>query len=98
MSLAAVPEGIDPVQVRGYLESLPGVTAAHDLHIWAMSTSETALTCHLVMPKGHPGDAFLAEISHELHRRFGSGTRACRSNSPMPARAPSRRNTWFRAI
>jgi cobalt-zinc-cadmium efflux system protein len=73
MSLAAVPEGIDPLQVRNYLENLPGVTASHDLHIWAMSTSETALTCHLVMPQGHPGDAFLAEIFHELHHRFKIG-------------------------
>ena len=70
MSLAAVPEGIDPLQVRAYLEGLPGVEAAHDLHIWAMSTTHTALTCHLVMPNGHPGDAFLAEISHELRHRF----------------------------
>jgi cobalt-zinc-cadmium efflux system protein len=70
LSLAAVPEGIDPLQVCAYLESLPGVKAAHDLHIWAMSTRDTALTCHLVMPKGHPGDAFLAEISHELQHRF----------------------------
>ena len=70
LSLAGVPEGIDPLRVRTYLESLPGVKAAHDLHIWAMSTTETALTCHLVMPGGHPGDAFLAEISHELHHRF----------------------------
>jgi cobalt-zinc-cadmium efflux system protein len=73
MSLAGVPRGIDPLQVRAYLESLPGVTAAHDLHIWAMSTSETALTCHLVMPKGHPGDAFLADISRALHHRFRIG-------------------------
>jgi cobalt-zinc-cadmium efflux system protein len=70
MSLAAVPEGIDPLQVRRYLEGRPGVKAAHDLHIWAMSTTETALTCHLVMPNGHPGDAFFAEISHELQHRF----------------------------
>jgi cobalt-zinc-cadmium efflux system protein len=73
MSLAAVPRGIDPSQVRAYLEALPGVTAVHDLHIWAMSTSETALTCHLVMPEGHPGDTFLAETSHVLHHRFEIG-------------------------
>jgi len=70
LSLAAVPDGIDPLQVCAYLESLPGVKTAHDLHIWAMSTRDTALTCHLVMPNGHPGDAFLAEISHELQHRF----------------------------
>jgi cobalt-zinc-cadmium efflux system protein len=70
MSLAAVPPDIDPVKVRRYLESLPGVTAAHDLHIWCMSTTERALTCHLIMPAGHPGDAFLGRVSQELHQRF----------------------------
>jgi len=73
LSLAAVPRGIDPFQVRLYLESLPGVKAIHDLHIWAISTTETALTCHLVMPGGHPGDAFLEATSQELHHRFKIG-------------------------
>ncbi|CAN5314876.1 cation diffusion facilitator family transporter [soil metagenome] len=59
MSLGAVPSGIDPVAVRGYLEKRPGVTEVCDLHIWPMSTTEAALTCHLVMPAGKPGDAFL---------------------------------------
>jgi cobalt-zinc-cadmium efflux system protein len=67
----AVPPAIKPAQVRGYLEKLPGVASIHDLHIWAMSTTETALTVHLVLPKGHPGDAFLAEVCHELDHRFG---------------------------
>jgi cobalt-zinc-cadmium efflux system protein len=71
MSLAAVPDDIDPLQVRAYFESLPGVSGTHDLHIWAMSTSHTALTCHLVMPNGHPGDAFLSNVSQTLHVRFG---------------------------
>jgi cobalt-zinc-cadmium efflux system protein len=70
MSLQAVPHEIEPEEVRGYLKSLPGVTAVHDLHIWAMSTTETAITCHLVMPAGHPGDAFLNQVCHELHHRF----------------------------
>jgi cobalt-zinc-cadmium efflux system protein len=61
------------MQVRAYLETQTGVEATHDLHIWAMSTTETALTCHLVMPKGHPGDAFLTELAHQLHLRFGIG-------------------------
>jgi cobalt-zinc-cadmium efflux system protein len=47
------------------------VEGSHDLHIWSMSTTETALTCHLVMPKGHPGDAFLGELARELQQRFG---------------------------
>jgi cobalt-zinc-cadmium efflux system protein len=73
LCLAAVPAGIDPLKVRIYLEGLPGVTAVHDLHVWAMSTTETALTCHLVMPKGHPGDAFLADVSRQLHDHFDIG-------------------------
>jgi cobalt-zinc-cadmium efflux system protein len=71
LALAAVPEGIDAAAVRAHLERLPGVAALHDLHIWGMSTTETALTCHLVMPAGHPGDAALNAITHELHTRFG---------------------------
>jgi len=69
-SLSAVPSTIDPEKVAAYLRGLPGVEGIHDLHIWAMSTTETALTCHLVMPKGHPGDNFLRRLSHELHDRF----------------------------
>jgi cobalt-zinc-cadmium efflux system protein len=67
----AVPAGIEPLAVRTYLAELPGVTGVHDLHIWAMSTTETALTVHLVMPAGHPGDAFLARVVRELHDNFG---------------------------
>ena len=76
MSLLAVPKGISEKAVRDYLAALPGVDAVHDLHIWPMSTTETALTAHLVMPQGHPGDAFLTEISHELehHHRIGHAT------------------------
>jgi cobalt-zinc-cadmium efflux system protein len=70
LSMDAVPEEIDPADVRAFLESLTGVESVHDLHIWAMSTTEVALTCHLVMPGGHPGDAFLAQVSHELDDRF----------------------------
>jgi cobalt-zinc-cadmium efflux system protein len=69
-SLSAVPSAIDPENLAAYLRGLPGVEGIHDLHIWAMSTTETALTCHLVMPKGHPGDNFLRTLSHELHDRF----------------------------
>lgn len=73
MSLAAVPAVIDPDQVRDYLTKLPGVASIHDLHIWPMSTTETALTAHLVTPAGHPGDAFLADTCHELNHRFKIG-------------------------
>jgi cobalt-zinc-cadmium efflux system protein len=71
LALDAVPEGVDAAAVRAHLEGLPGVAALHDLHIWGMSTTETALTCHLVMPGGHPGDAALGAITEHLRTRFG---------------------------
>lgn len=71
LALDAVPEGISPQAVQTYLAERRGVTQVHDLHIWAMSTTETALTAHLVMPSGYPGDAFLAETCKELHDHFG---------------------------
>lgn len=71
LSLAAVPRGIDPAAVRAFLSKLPGVTQVHDLHIWGMSTTEVALTCHLVMPGGSPGDPFLVDLAHELQHDFG---------------------------
>lgn len=70
-ALDAVPSHIDPVEVRQYLERLPGVSEAHDLHIWGLSTTEVALTVHLVMPDGPADDAFLARLNHELLERFG---------------------------
>jgi cobalt-zinc-cadmium efflux system protein len=71
MALDAVPAGIDPAAVRAHLGAVAGVCAVHDLHIWPMSTTETALTCHLVMPAGHPGDHGLAMLAAELNARFG---------------------------
>ncbi|MCB2078820.1 MAG: cation transporter [Novosphingobium sp.] len=73
MGMLAVPDGIDELEVRAYLSSQPGITAVHDLHIWPMSTTETALTAHVVMPAGHPGDAFLHDLAHDLKHRFGIG-------------------------
>ena len=73
MGLLAVPEGIDEAAVRTYLGALPGVTRVHDLHIWPMSTTETAFTAHLVMPGGHPGDAFLRAVAHELEHGYRIG-------------------------
>jgi cobalt-zinc-cadmium efflux system protein len=70
MSMAAAPAAIDPAAVRTFLAGRPGVAAVHDLHIWPMSTTETALTCHLVMPDGHPGDAFLHDLAGDLLKRF----------------------------
>ncbi len=71
LAVDAVPSGIEPRAVQTYLAELPGVVAVHDLHIWAMSTTETALTAHLIVPTGNPGDAFLSRLSMELHDKFG---------------------------
>jgi len=73
MSLDRVPESIAPRDVEAALVALPGVTLIHDLHIWSMSTTEVALTCHLVMPGGCPNDAFLHEASAMLHDKFEIG-------------------------
>lgn len=73
LALHAVPKGIDASQVKRYLASLSGVCEVHDLHIWGMSTTETALTAHLIMPQGHAGDEFLDQITKDLHDRFHIG-------------------------
>ncbi|HXR59055.1 MAG TPA: cation diffusion facilitator family transporter [Burkholderiales bacterium] len=73
LSLHAVPPHVDADAVRGYLVATAGVTEIHDLHIWGMSTTETALTVHLVMPQGHPGDAVLAQLCHDLRERYRIG-------------------------
>ena len=67
----AVPEGIDPADVLSYLQGLPGVTAVHDLHIWGMSTTESALTAHLVKPNPEDDDAIIEQAGKEIHDRFG---------------------------
>lgn len=71
LALDAAPRGIDVAAVRDYLANLPGVADVHDLHIWAMSTTETALTVHLVLPDAQDGNALLGEVARELHDRFG---------------------------
>ncbi|MDD2834453.1 MAG: cation diffusion facilitator family transporter [Methylotenera sp.] len=68
-----VPASINLLKVRAYLESLSGVENVHDLHVWAMGTSQIALTAHLVMPKGSSGDAFLEDVTEGLHEQFGIG-------------------------
>lgn len=65
-----VPESVVLAEVDTLLRAQPGVDDVHDLHVWAMSTTGTALTAHLVMPGGHPGDAFLERVGRELHDRF----------------------------
>lgn len=71
MALAGVPRGIDPDAVEAHLLGLPGVARIHDLHIWPMSTTEFALTAHLVIPAGFPGDTFLADCAHGVAHGFG---------------------------
>jgi cobalt-zinc-cadmium efflux system protein len=65
-----VPASVDLHAVQACLEALPGVDRVHDLHVWAMGTSEIAMTAHLVMPVGHPDDAFFREAARQLHDRF----------------------------
>jgi len=72
LMLDAVPEGIDPSAVKAFLGALPGVVEVHDLHIWAMSTTETALTAHVVMPTAAAsGPTFLSDVSCKLRDMFG---------------------------
>ena len=73
MALAGVPRGIEAEEVEAHLLALPGVARVHDLHIWPMSTTEYALTAHLVMPDGFPGDRFLADCAHGIEHRFRIG-------------------------
>jgi len=65
-----VPESVVLADVDALLRALPGVAEVHDLHVWAMSTTDIALTAHLVMPAGCPGDGFLEQIAHQLHEHF----------------------------
>jgi cobalt-zinc-cadmium efflux system protein len=73
LAMDAVPEGIDAQAVEAYLGALPGVAAVHDLHIWGMSTTEVALTAHLVMPEPPADDKLLGDVCHELRHRFEIG-------------------------
>lgn len=71
LAMDAVPGHIDAEAVSGFLSIQPGVAEVHDLHIWGMSTTEAALTAHLVMPDPDIDDGFLHSLSDELHHRFG---------------------------
>lgn len=70
LSIHGVPPGIDVDQVRRALANMPGVVSVHDLHIWPISTTQTALSAHLVMPAGHPGDDFLRIANETLNHDF----------------------------
>jgi cobalt-zinc-cadmium efflux system protein len=84
LSLHAVPHGIVLSDVQAALEKLPGVERVYHLHVWAVSTTETALTCHMVMSGGHPGDTFLREAQEMLRRRFGIGHATCQIEVGVP--------------
>ena len=73
LALHGVPPGVELDAVRTRLAGLPGVTQTHHVHIWPVSTTETALTAHLLCPAGHPGDAFLNDAAHMLEHDFGIG-------------------------
>jgi cobalt-zinc-cadmium efflux system protein len=73
MAIDTVPAQINPDQVTTYLSELPGVTQVHDLHIWPLSTTSTALTAHLVRPEAVIDDGFNARIAAELQSKFGIG-------------------------
>ena len=71
MSLQATPPGIDPEEIGTFLRGREGVQDIHDLHVWPMSTTETALTVHLLIPGGFPGDTFTAGVAAALKEKFG---------------------------
>ena len=70
LAFDGVPDSIDFVEVKKYLKALPGVQEVFDLHIWALSSTEVALTAHLQIPKGSPGDQFLKQVSEDLRSKF----------------------------
>ncbi len=70
LAIDAVPRGLDPEKIRAWLMAQPGVEGMHDLHIWPMSTTETALTAHLLMPEPPAGDEFLHELAQQLQKQF----------------------------
>ncbi len=71
LALDGVPRQIDLPAIQAYLSELPGVGSIHDCHVWAMSSTEPALTVHLVMLAGVPQADFLSRVSHDLHSKFG---------------------------
>jgi cobalt-zinc-cadmium efflux system protein len=101
LAMDAVPGRIDPAAVRAYLETVPGVVDVHDLHIWAMSTTETALTAHLITDRAGLDDELTARIVRELSERFGIAhptvqwegagcAHLCRQGRDAPAGPPVR--------
>jgi cobalt-zinc-cadmium efflux system protein len=88
MSLSAVPDAIDIAEITRYLESQPGVESVHDLHVWPISTSDTAMTCHLTMPSGPPADDFLFGMVRDLQERFNVDHPTIQVERGPPSRCP----------
>ena len=71
LAIDGVPQNLDPREIRQWLSDRPGVVGLHDLHIWPISTTDTALTAHLLMPVPPKDDVFLHELASQLHETFG---------------------------
>jgi cobalt-zinc-cadmium efflux system protein len=84
MALDAVPLNIDSVEVRKFLESTEGVENVHDLHIWAMSTSQNALTAHLVVPDIEERKDFLVLLERSIRDKFKIGHSTFQIESSKP--------------
>lgn len=89
LSLQAVPDGIELPEVRQFLLDQPGVTQVHDLHVWPLSTQETALTAHLVRPPTGQDNQFLSHLQEELRAHFNIGhiTVQLEDTTPVPHEA-----------
>ncbi|MEO6951651.1 MAG: cation diffusion facilitator family transporter [Polyangia bacterium] len=85
LALDAVPAHVDPEVVRNYLSACPCVVSVHDLHIWAMSTTETALTAHIVTESGSCEPKILREMCHHLEHEFGIGHSTIQAEPQGPA-------------
>lgn len=84
LAIDAVPRDIDAGAVRRFLLGRPGVSEVHDLHIWGLSTTQVALTAHLVVPASSMGDEFLPSVTEELELRFGIGHSTIQLESGNP--------------
>lgn len=71
LSLQGVPPGVELSKIRQFLIDEDKISEVHDLHVWGMSTTETAMTAHIVTPAGHPGDDFVQHLARELDEEFG---------------------------
>ncbi len=96
LAMDAVPPHLDRERIAAFLGGLPGVIEVHDLHVWALSTTECAVTVHLVMEAGDDGPAMVCAAVDGLRRQFDIGTRLFRSKRAIRRRsALSGRMMWF---